>query len=147
MRGRPTGLPTCFLILGGAVGNVVDRLMHGHVVDFLLFYWNQSYFPVKKQEIHNVTMHQTPPAPARADRQAAQQRPLAGGHQLSGNRKIRRPAPFNGTLLRIRRCQPQLPVCIGHALAHAQPACGRSYFSDADRRRQRARSCPEPDGT
>ena len=25
--------------------NVVDRLMHGHVVDFLLFYWNQSYFP------------------------------------------------------------------------------------------------------
>jgi len=19
--------------------------MHGHVVDFLLFYWNQSYFP------------------------------------------------------------------------------------------------------
>ncbi len=33
------------LILGGAIGNVVDRLMHGHVVDFLLFYWNQSYFP------------------------------------------------------------------------------------------------------
>ncbi|MBV7455613.1 signal peptidase II [Acidovorax sp. sif1233] len=27
-------------ILGGAVGNVVDRLMHGYVVDFLDFHWN-----------------------------------------------------------------------------------------------------------
>ncbi|WP_313069912.1 signal peptidase II [Melaminivora sp.] len=26
-------------ILGGAVGNVVDRLMHGYVVDFLDFHW------------------------------------------------------------------------------------------------------------
>lgn len=33
------------LILGGALGNVIDRLMHGHVVDFLLFYWNNAYFP------------------------------------------------------------------------------------------------------
>ncbi|TAM84109.1 MAG: lipoprotein signal peptidase [Candidimonas sp.] len=32
-------------ILGGAVGNVVDRLQHGHVVDFLLFYWHGWYFP------------------------------------------------------------------------------------------------------
>jgi signal peptidase II len=27
------------LILGGAVGNVIDRLLHGHVVDFLQFHW------------------------------------------------------------------------------------------------------------
>jgi len=27
------------LILGGAVGNVVDRLLHGHVIDFLQFHW------------------------------------------------------------------------------------------------------------
>jgi signal peptidase II len=27
-------------ILGGAVGNVVDRLMHGYVVDFLDFHWS-----------------------------------------------------------------------------------------------------------
>ena len=27
-------------ILGGAVGNVVDRLMHGYVVDFLDFHWD-----------------------------------------------------------------------------------------------------------
>ncbi len=33
------------LILGGALGNVIDRLLYGHVVDFLLFYWNDWYFP------------------------------------------------------------------------------------------------------
>ncbi|WP_027995651.1 signal peptidase II [Simplicispira psychrophila] len=32
-------------ILGGAVGNVVDRLMHGYVVDFLDFHWAGSHFP------------------------------------------------------------------------------------------------------
>lgn len=34
---------TC--ILGGALGNVLDRILHGHVIDFLLFHWNQWYFP------------------------------------------------------------------------------------------------------
>jgi signal peptidase II len=32
-------------ILGGAVGNVMDRLQHGHVIDFFLFYWHDWYFP------------------------------------------------------------------------------------------------------
>lgn len=32
-------------ILGGAVGNAIDRVQHGHVIDFLLFYWNDWYFP------------------------------------------------------------------------------------------------------
>jgi signal peptidase II len=33
-------------ILGGAIGNVVDRLMRGYVVDFLQFHWqNRWYFP------------------------------------------------------------------------------------------------------
>ena len=32
-------------ILGGAVGNVIDRLMHGYVVDFLDFHWNGMHFP------------------------------------------------------------------------------------------------------
>lgn len=33
------------LILGGAIGNVIDRLRLGHVIDFLLFFWNNSRFP------------------------------------------------------------------------------------------------------
>lgn len=32
-------------ILGGAVGNVVDRMVHGYVVDFLDFHWAASHFP------------------------------------------------------------------------------------------------------
>jgi signal peptidase II len=32
-------------ILGGAIGNVVDRLLHGYVVDFLQFHWHGWYFP------------------------------------------------------------------------------------------------------
>lgn len=32
-------------ILGGAIGNAVDRVLHGHVVDFLLLYWQDWYFP------------------------------------------------------------------------------------------------------
>ncbi len=32
-------------IIGGAIGNVVDRLLHGHVVDFLLFYWRDWFYP------------------------------------------------------------------------------------------------------
>jgi signal peptidase II len=45
----------CFaisMILGGAVGNVIDRLVHGYVVDFLQFHWgflspmfSGGYFP------------------------------------------------------------------------------------------------------
>jgi signal peptidase II len=32
-------------ILGGAIGNLVDRLLHGYVVDFLQFHWRGWYFP------------------------------------------------------------------------------------------------------
>lgn len=32
-------------ILGGAVGNVVDRVLHGYVVDFLDFHWAGMHFP------------------------------------------------------------------------------------------------------
>ncbi len=33
------------LILGGAVGNVIDRLMYGHVIDFLDFYVGAWHWP------------------------------------------------------------------------------------------------------
>jgi signal peptidase II len=32
-------------ILGGAIGNVIDRLVHGHVIDFLQFHYAGWYFP------------------------------------------------------------------------------------------------------
>ena len=33
------------LILGGALGNVIDRLRLGHVVDFIHAHWDEHYFP------------------------------------------------------------------------------------------------------
>jgi signal peptidase II len=32
-------------ILGGALGNLVDRVLQGYVVDFLVFYYDSYYFP------------------------------------------------------------------------------------------------------
>jgi len=33
------------LILGGALGNLIDRLLHGHVIDFILFYYRTWQWP------------------------------------------------------------------------------------------------------
>ncbi len=33
------------LILGGALGNLIDRMAYGYVIDFLLFHWNEHTFP------------------------------------------------------------------------------------------------------
>ncbi|WP_018983007.1 signal peptidase II [Salinimonas chungwhensis] len=39
-------LPIAFcFILGGALGNVYDRLVHGYVIDFLDFYIGRSHWP------------------------------------------------------------------------------------------------------
>jgi signal peptidase II len=33
------------LIIGGALGNMLDRLTNGRVIDFIYFHWRQHYFP------------------------------------------------------------------------------------------------------
>jgi signal peptidase II len=33
------------LIMGGALGNLIDRVRIGHVVDFILAHWHDVYFP------------------------------------------------------------------------------------------------------
>jgi signal peptidase II len=33
------------LVLGGAIGNVIDRIRLGHVIDFIHFHWDRAYFP------------------------------------------------------------------------------------------------------
>ena len=33
------------LIMGGALGNLIDRLRIGHVVDFIIAHWHGVYFP------------------------------------------------------------------------------------------------------
>ena len=48
LRAHPGQKLFCFSlasILGGAIGNVVDRLMHGYVVDFLDFHVGGWHFP------------------------------------------------------------------------------------------------------
>lgn len=33
------------MVLGGALGNLIDRVAYGYVVDFLDFYWKENHFP------------------------------------------------------------------------------------------------------
>lgn len=48
LKSRTQGLLSCALslILAGALGNVIDRIRLGHVIDFVLVYWNEHSFPV-----------------------------------------------------------------------------------------------------
>ena len=44
-RGYPWLTIALALILGGAIGNGIDRLALGYVVDFLHFHWRDWYYP------------------------------------------------------------------------------------------------------
>jgi len=48
LKNHPGQRLFCFAlacILGGAVGNVIDRVLYGYVVDFLDFHWAGVHFP------------------------------------------------------------------------------------------------------
>jgi signal peptidase II len=55
LRSHPNQRLFCFalaLVLGGAIGNVIDRVLWGYVIDFLDFHWDwlaplfyQGHFP------------------------------------------------------------------------------------------------------
>lgn len=44
-RGQRMLAAAVSLILGGAIGNVIDRIRLGHVIDFINVHWNEHYFP------------------------------------------------------------------------------------------------------
>ena len=46
LRNQETGMITALaFILGGALGNLIDRLLHGEVIDFLDVYWSSYHWP------------------------------------------------------------------------------------------------------
>jgi signal peptidase II len=47
LKARSQWMLSCALslILAGAIGNVIDRIRLGHVIDFILVYWNDAMFP------------------------------------------------------------------------------------------------------
>jgi signal peptidase II len=46
LRDEETGLIIALsFIIGGAIGNLVDRVLYGEVIDFLDFYWSNYHWP------------------------------------------------------------------------------------------------------
>jgi signal peptidase II len=44
-QGQPLFSFSLAAILGGAIGNVIDRLLHGYVIDFVDVHWGGRHFP------------------------------------------------------------------------------------------------------
>ncbi|MFM2483179.1 signal peptidase II [Celerinatantimonas sp. YJH-8] len=44
-RSQPFTAAGYALIISGALGNVIDRFVHGYVIDFLDFYWDHYHWP------------------------------------------------------------------------------------------------------
>jgi signal peptidase II len=65
------------LVLGGALGNVIDRVWHSYVIDFIYFHWKDWYFPAFNIADSAITIgagcllldafHETGKAPKTAD--------------------------------------------------------------------------------
>jgi signal peptidase II len=60
-------------VLAGAIGNLIDRIVYGEVIDFLLFYWGTYHWPAFNVADSCITLgvigllwtsFRTPPAPA-----------------------------------------------------------------------------------
>jgi signal peptidase II len=60
-------------ILAGAIGNLIDRIVYGEVIDFLLLYWGEYHWPAFNVADSCITIgvivllwtsFRTPPAPA-----------------------------------------------------------------------------------
>lgn len=52
--GRNQSTTAIWLIIGGAIGNLIDRIIHGHVIDFLDFHyagWHYSAFNIADSAI------------------------------------------------------------------------------------------------
>ena len=46
LRDKEKGLITALaFILGGAIGNLIDRVVYGEVIDFLDFFWGSYHWP------------------------------------------------------------------------------------------------------
>ena len=43
-------------IVGGALGNAIDRLQHGYVVDFIVAHWGNAYFPAFNVADSSITL-------------------------------------------------------------------------------------------
>ncbi|MCP5266715.1 MAG: lipoprotein signal peptidase [Burkholderiaceae bacterium] len=55
-RGEPVFSAAMALIIGGAIGNVIDRLVHGQVVDFLLVHHAGWFFPAFNVADSSITL-------------------------------------------------------------------------------------------
>jgi len=44
------------LVLGGALGNVIDRVLWGHVIDFIRVHYGQWYFPAFNLADSSITL-------------------------------------------------------------------------------------------
>ncbi|MBI79011.1 MAG: signal peptidase II [Gammaproteobacteria bacterium] len=55
-KGKGILIAALFLVLAGAIGNIIDRLIYGHVIDFLSFHYKGWYFPAFNVADSSITL-------------------------------------------------------------------------------------------